>query len=86
MEKLKNPQFINPLMYDNFDKSFNTLNYFKPKNYDNKSPFVKYYLLLNNGIIEASKSINSNNSDRYSKNRKTRNYSSSIKKYILFSK
>ena len=86
MEKIKNPQFINLLMYDNFDKSFNTLNYYKPKNYDDKSPFVKYHLLLNNGIIEASKSINSNYSGRYSKNRKTRNYNTSIKKYILFSK
>ena len=86
--KKEKPQFINLLMYDNFDKSFNTLNYYKPKYYDSKSPFVKYHLLLNNGIIEATKSINNTNTytDKYSGKRKTRNYDSSIKKYILFSK
>ena len=64
-EKLK---FINPLIYDNFDKKFNTLDYYKPKNYKNNQKCLKYQLLIANNDIQIDTHAKTN------KTTKTKNF------------
>ena len=70
-QKLK---FINPLIYDNFNKKFNTLDYYKPKNYKNNQKCLKYQLLIANKEIQITKHAKTN------KTTKTRNF---IKKHEI---
>jgi hypothetical protein len=64
-EKLK---FINPLIYDNFDKKFNTLDYYKPKYYKNNKKCLKYQLLIANNDIQIDTHAKTN------KTTKTKNF------------
>ena len=45
-EKIQEKEFIDFLVYDNFNKNYNTFDYYQPNNYDKRNKNTKYYLLF----------------------------------------
>ena len=55
----QNQSFINPLLYDDFDRKYNAFRYFKPKKEDLREPY--YRLEINSSIINYKKQFRTGN-------------------------